>query len=66
MEAYKRKVFDYLNKLEPNLIIDLHVLCHPSTESEFVSCVKEYIDNIDCEIEFNTDYSKLRRLPYEG
>lgn len=63
--GYRDRVFEFLNTLPPNEIIDLAVKVQPSNRNNFVEIVKEYIDNVDCQIEFNTDYTKLRRLEYD-
>lgn len=65
MDDYKQRVFKMLDELEPSKIIVVHAIAHPKTEVKFIGCVKDYIDTVDNRIEFNSDFSKFRRLDYD-
>ena len=65
MDDYKQRVFKMLDELTPNKIVVVHSVAHPKTEAKFIQCIKDYIDTVDNQIEFNGDYSKFRRLNYD-
>jgi len=58
----KQKVIEWLNKLEPNKIVVIDRIVKPIDRDVFEKHVKEYIDNQQgvC-VEFNSDYSRLRK-----
>lgn len=58
---YKKKVWEFLEKMEPCRMYSVTKLAKPETRKYFIDAVKEYMRSLPYQgwISFNHDYSKL-------
>lgn len=55
-----QKAFNILDKLKPGEIMELNKI-DDKRRDDFILCAKQYIDCFKT-VEFNTDYSKLKKI----
>ena len=55
-----QKAYHILDKMEPGQIMELNKI-DKIRRDIFILCVKQYIDSFKT-VEFNTDYSKLKKI----
>ena len=55
-----QKAFNILDKLKPGEIMELNKI-DDKRRDDFILCTKQYIDCFKT-VEFNTDYSKLKKI----
>lgn len=61
---YRQKVHSFLEKLPKDNVVILSEKVSPETYDQFIECCRDYMDAFDYGgfIEFNSDYSKLRKI----
>jgi len=58
---YQRRVWDFLEKLEPNIWLKVNRQCKPENKELFISSIKLYMDSFPYQgfISFNKDYTEF-------
>ena len=59
---YKKKVWAMLNSLEGDAVFCIHTKVAPKNIDEFISIVQWYINEVNNGVEFNEDYTKIRKI----
>lgn len=61
---YKRKVWQFLETMKPEVSYTVEKLSKPETRNNFIAAVKEYMEAMPWQgwISFNADYSKLYKI----
>lgn len=64
MDEYTKKVWLFLDKIEPGRKYSVDKLATPENREKFVAAIKLYMDSLPYQgsITFNTDYSKFYRM----
>lgn len=69
-EAYKEKVWAFLNKMKPGERYVIKEICERENYKRFVACIKEWMDALPYQggLSFNRDYSEfyMIHLPEPG
>ncbi|WP_319228446.1 hypothetical protein [Draconibacterium orientale] len=67
LEAYKEKVWAFLNKMKPGDRYLISEICEKENEVKFIACVKAWMDNLPWQggLSFNGDYTEfyMTRIP---
>ncbi|WP_319502541.1 hypothetical protein [uncultured Draconibacterium sp.] len=60
-EAYKKKVWAFLNNMKPGDRYLISEICEKENETKFIVCVKAWMDNMPWQggLSFNADYSEF-------
>jgi hypothetical protein len=63
-KIYRRKVFEFLESLEPGTFCEVDKMCIPANRALFVQCVKDYMDAFPWQgwLSFNKDYTKFYKI----
>ena len=61
---YKREVWQFLEKIEPEKNYTVNNLCKPETREIFIEAIKEYMRSFPWQgyVSFNHDYSKFYKM----
>jgi len=61
---YKRKVWEFLETMKPDVTYSVSKLAKPENRSAFITAVKEYMDAWPWQgwLSFNKDYSKIYKI----
>ena len=61
---YKRKVWDFLENMEPEKKYTIDNLCESGNRKSFIEAIKEYMGALPWNgyVTFNHDYSKIYRM----
>jgi len=61
---YKRKVWEFLENMEPEKRYTIDNLCQPENRESFIEAIKEYMRSLPWQghVTFNHDYSKIYRM----
>lgn len=67
---YKRKVWQFLEEIQPGNMYSIEKLAKPANREAFVAAVKEYMESLPYQgfVTFNSDYTKIYKttaLPLE-
>jgi len=62
---YKKKVWEMLNSLEEDQVFCIHTKVSPKMIDTFVYLVKWHINEVNNGIEFNENYTKIRKIYVE-
>ena len=62
MENYGDKVFVFLQNGKVGSTYTIDRICEKENQPEFIALVKEFMDMTPGKWEFNTDYTKLKRI----
>lgn len=61
-KEYLKKLYEQLDVLKPDDSINLKKIKHADQRNKYIAAVKVYIDDNHNEIEFNNDYTKVKKL----
>ena len=63
-EAYKKKVWHFLETMKPDPFYSVDKLAKPQNRKAFIAAVKEYMDNLPWQgwLNFNADYTKIYKI----
>ena len=61
---YKREVWQFLERIEPEKYYTVDNLCKPGNKDDFIHAIKEYMESLPWQgyVTFNHDYSKFYRM----
>jgi len=61
---YKREIWQFLERIEPEKYYTVDNLCKPENRDNFNEAIKEYMESLPWQgyITFNHDYSKFYRM----
>jgi hypothetical protein len=60
-DEYKKKVWDFLAKMQPGERYVINEICERENYSQFVDCIKQWMDQVPWQggLNFNHDYSEI-------
>ncbi len=61
-KLYLAGLYEQLDKLAPGNFIDLKKIDTQAKKDKYIAAVKVYIDDNHPEVEFNSDYTKVKKL----
>jgi hypothetical protein len=63
-EAYKLKVWEFLDSIEPDATYVVANMCKPENRELFVQSIKDYMDALPWQgwLSFNKDYTKFYKV----
>ena len=63
-EEYKKRVWQFLDKMKPDVCHTIESLAEASTRDKFIEAIKEYMCALPWQgwLNFNADYSKLYKI----
>lgn len=63
-EEYKKRVWQFLEKMKPDQAHKIESIAEDATKEKFIAAVKEYMDAFPWQgwLNFNSDYTKIYKI----